>query len=130
MQRGAAATGRRISNTEPLPFPSLSLVSPASARERYADSGPRAGPCDAVVLTKRPRVNVAAQTAIAFVVDLRVSGAPYDIDGEIGCQAEAHRRAQALGPGADGSQRSLRPVLFADQPGELSRGGEEISVVR
>ena len=57
----------------------------------------------------------AADRPVAVVVDLDVLRSPNDADGEVGGEAQADGRAQALRPRLDGAERRPRPVHRPDQ---------------
>jgi hypothetical protein len=93
--------------------------------ERRAERGPGRGPALGVIHAERGRVLFAAQDAVAVVVDLDVLRSPDDIDGEVGRQAQADGRAQALRPGGNRAQRRVGPVAAEDLRGHLAAAGQE-----
>src|SRR3977135_326849 len=66
------------------------------ARKRFSDYRPGRRPALGEILTHRLRMLLTADRPVAVVINLHMLGSPGQRDREVGGEAEADRRAQAL----------------------------------
>ena len=98
--------------------------SPARAGKRLTDGWRRAGPGYVEALADGEWMCIAADGAIAIVVDIVRCELPDDADRKLRCEARADGRAAGWRPVLDRRERHSGPVLGAGRSGRLATTGE------